>query len=65
MMAFLVMYKDMEWCRKVLRCGIGYFRHCAIDFVTLRLSREKIIELSSRPRGGIITTTRKKYDACG
>ena len=35
---FLVVYKDMEWSRKVLSYEIGNFRHCATIFGTVRYS---------------------------
>ena len=33
-MAFLVLHKDMEWSRNGY--GIGYLRHCATIFGTVR-----------------------------
>ena len=34
------MYKDVDWCPIVLGNGIGYIRHCATFFGTVRLFGE-------------------------
>ena len=59
------MYNDVEWSRKVLRHGIGYFRHCTKNFGTLRLFREILFEFLSRAPARMIITARTSYDAGG
>ena len=47
---FLVMYKDMEWSRKVLRFGIWEFWPCVTIFCTVRFFRKKkFLEFLAHP----------------
>ena len=57
----------MEWSRNVSRYEIGYFRHCAKIFGTVRLFRKKNLNrfFLAGPPVRIIITARNNYDAYG
>ena len=49
MIVFLVIYEDMEWSLNALKDGIGYFRHCATIFGSVRFFQNFFLRFFGPP----------------